>query len=497
MLLAKLFDSNSKQKILILGLGLENLQFLDWLTKVIGFDPSRIILADKKERHSLPKEIIENYDLSQSSFGKNYLNSLIREDLLVVIKSPGIWSLRPEFINFRQKFGEDRIISSLAFFIERFKSHIIGVTGTKGKSTTASLTHHLLNDFGFRSDYCGNTTGISPYIFWKKREQNFQSDRVFIIELSSFQLQDLGFSKLSPQIALISNYLVDHLDQHANEQEYWSAKDNIFLYQDLGTDKVITITQVANISTKITTHKPLVINNNLFELAKQKIKTNLLGDHNYKNLCLALAGVLVKCDYSDLNLENINLELEKFITTNDRKLSNSLSNYQALPHRLELIKEIIQNESLIRVYDDGFATDSDAVIAAIKALTKNTNEKLCLIITGVDKGDSKGNLARLIDSKIDSGQVLKVILCSQVGRRVKNHLSIKNQTKVNFYGTLRLAFQKEIKPLIKVKKVGSSNENQIKENLNIVLSPGGSSFDEFNNATDRSNWWQENIKKLE
>jgi UDP-N-acetylmuramoylalanine--D-glutamate ligase len=484
MQLKDLTNLEKPKKILILGLGTENLQFIDWLKKALNFDTKQIILADQKE--TLPSQTqAENYD--KIYLGKNYLEALKNEAVEYVFKAPGIWSLLPELEIFRQKKGSDKITSSLIFFFQKFKNQIIGVTGTKGKSTTSTLINHILNqEKDLISNYCGNTSGISPYKFWTKKDQQISENQFFVIEVSSFQLQDLGYNKISPKYAVISNYFIDHLDQHKNKEEYWQSKDQIFAHQS-AADTTIVNQQIESKS-KLLKNFPqaLIISQENINAFENKIKTPLLGQHNFCNTilaCLACSSIFNKINNKKVSIEEI-LNNSSFYNT-------ALSNYKALSHRLELIRVLNYKNILIKFFDDGFATEPDAVAAAIETLTKAENEFLWLQLSGKDKGPSLESLTATI--KTHQNKIFQIDYCGEVGQRIyteifkkTKHTQTLKQTSQNIKASLKESLEKFIK------------ENQPEKNLilNICLSPAGSSFDEFTNATQRSNWWADWVKNL-
>jgi len=334
------------KKIAIIGLGKENLQFLDWLLKVVKFDPKNIILADQKEVDL--SAILLDYQGNQTVttfFGENYLDCLQVPDLEYAFKAPGIWSLKSEFETFRQQKGVDRVCSSLVFFLQKYRDQIVGVTGTKGKSTTSALIHNLLSGFeNTKATYCGNTTGISPYQFWTDLNQEIDANQFFVIELSSFQLQDLGFSQISPKYAVITNYFIDHQDQHATVREYWKAKDQLFTHQKDDDLVVISQTVVENtqFSEALTSAKMLLINT---ELANQHpeligfIKSPLLGEHNQRNTDQAIAitaAVRLKSEGKIGDVNDICEEIKK----NKFKYQASVNRFKGLPHRIELVRTV-------------------------------------------------------------------------------------------------------------------------------------------------------------
>ena len=194
----------SKISILILGFGREGKSTLEFLKK---YFPKQIGTADQKK-------------------SKNYLDKL--EDYDVIIKSPGI----PYLPEIKKAKEEGKIItSSTQLFFDLFKGKIIGVTGTKGKSTTASLTYEVLKSGGLDVNLVGNIGKPALDSLDKVNE-----DSIVIYELSSFQLADL---QKSPQIAVTTNLYPEHLDWHGNFEDYRKAKENIFKYQNKG-DFLIT-----------------------------------------------------------------------------------------------------------------------------------------------------------------------------------------------------------------------------------------------------------------
>ncbi len=496
MLLDNLLNLPDDKKILILGLGKENLQFLDWLFNVVNFSKKQVIVADKRQ-------VKLNYELDPENlvFGENYLSVLKQDDVEYVFKAPGIWSLLPEIQEFREKKGKTKVNSSLVFFFERFREQIIAVTGTKGKSTTSSLINHLLNNLDnlISSEYCGNTTGISPYNFWTSLEQAVEKDKFFVVETSSFQLEDLGFAEISPKYAVITNYYVDHLDQHLDAPEYWHSKNNIFLYQH-AQDLVVSTDQVLEFSSDLNKQEPkIVVTADIVEKVNTLIEHNLIGQHNKINLTEAVVLTeSVRRGEICLNSD----QLIKSIGDQKALYSKAMTSFNPLGHRLELVRrEKVSangNNLTISFYDDGFATEPDAVIAAINSLTEKSNQYLWLQVSGVDKGGDLGNLAKKIVEKRE--QVYKINYCGAVGlnlqKKINNLLVNIDQSEyklLNFKDTVKNEFS-IINKSIREFLASDLSKTQDLE-LNIVLSPCGSSFDEFENYIERSNWWVSEVQK--
>lgn len=487
MTLQTLTDLKPDQKILLLGIGTEILQFLDWLISVVGVNPKQICIADRKNIEDLPDISLTHF--WEGYLGDSYLEAFKNPDIKYIFKAPGIWSLSPELEEFRSKNGPDSVASSLVFFIEKFKSQIVGVTGTKGKSTTSSLIQHLLLNSGYDSKYCGNTTGISPYQFWTTKNQELIDNQKFVIELSSFQLQDLGYSQVCPDFAVITNYYIDHQDQHKTVTEYWNSKDQLFLNNPktfvVATDQVLQkSSHLKNIDSKI------IVDASTIETIQNLVKSTLLGGHNKSNLSQSL--VLVEA----IKSPNLGIsEILKNIADKKDFYSNLLTTFKPLSHRIELVRTVETPDFTINFYDDGAATEPDAVVAAIKSLTENDNHFLWLQLTGVDTNPDLTSLTKTLKDK--QVKLFRVDFCGAIGKRIYSQLYGQEMALQNYKPMAELAFDELDLELEKFKKFVISKKLTSKPVLQIALSPCGKSFDEFKNYLDRCNWWLEKVKSIQ
>jgi hypothetical protein len=203
------------KKVLILGLGREGKDTFKFLSKI--FPEKTFGIADKDKNCELR---ITNYELRKIRWhlGENYLKAL--KDYDVIIKSPGVPIHLPEV---ERAFREGKITSQTEIFFENYKGKIVGITGTKGKSTTASLIYKVLKEGGLKVHLAGNIgKPVLNYLISSKE------DEVFVYELSSHQLYNL---KISPHIAVFLNIYPEHLDYYKDFNEYLMAKANITLCQ--------------------------------------------------------------------------------------------------------------------------------------------------------------------------------------------------------------------------------------------------------------------------
>lgn len=506
-------NSTNQYKILILGLGRENLQFLEWALNVMKINPANIALADAKEgfdKSTLPVEI-QN---SGCYLGKNYLDSLQSPDIKMVIKAPGIWSLHPKLIEFRSREGIDSIHSSMVFFFEKFRDRIVAVNGTKGKTTTCNLLKHLLKNKlkdadgnNLKVEYCGNTSNISPYQFWTESGQELK-DYFFVVETSSFQLQDLGFAKISPKFAVITNYYIDHLDQHSDKFEYWVSKDNIFLYQEKEDYLIVSrivqdnleyrsnlaINDTANYS-KYFKGMPgsnyFVIEDEHIDLISREFTSPLVGRHNWSNTALAMtASELITQSFESISTSINELELEHI----SKKLLDQKDFYQSrLTHfvpvfgRMQLVEIVNQATNTVLFYNDTAATEPEAVMAAIKAI----DGQKWLLLSGKVKEGQYTELVGEIVKQIDDGSIIGLGFFGPIGERLKGLLIPEKLDKV----TVKSGSIKEFWQNTTLQDLtGRASSGQT---ISVILSPCGSSFDEFNNYIERGDMfinWAKNIR---
>ncbi|HRT18396.1 MAG TPA: UDP-N-acetylmuramoyl-L-alanine--D-glutamate ligase, partial [Candidatus Paceibacterota bacterium] len=296
------------KKVLILGIGREGLDTLKYLKEVF---PKKIFaIADQKEElNSKTKKAIEGMDIF---LGKDYLKNV--KDFDVIIKSPGI-----PFFKYK-----DKLTSQTELFFDNCPGKIIGVTGTKGKSTVASLIHSIL-----KGSYLVGNIETPSLSFLSKAKK----DDIFVYELSSHQLMNL---KKSPHIAVFLNIYPEHLDYYKNFEEYFSAKKNIYKYQS-ESDYLIFNPEIE----PKTKAKKIKIDVNDFA---QFLKNNqqFLEITHIDNLIAVL-------------------NVAKLFNVPEKDIIKSLNKYKRLPHRLEFVGEF----KGIRFYDDSIATIPEAVVYAL------------------------------------------------------------------------------------------------------------------------------------
>jgi UDP-N-acetylmuramoylalanine-D-glutamate ligase len=336
-------DLNNK-KILILGLEEEGIDNLFFIKKKIKYKSLGVadISPLKKNDIRIKNHLTDNI---KQYFGEEYLSSISKYD--VILKSPGI-PLHTLPIK------KNQIVTSQSdIFLSNCRSKIIGITGTKGKSTTCVLLNNTLKNAGLKVDLIGNIgRPVLSYLNEDKKND------YFVYELSSFQLQTIT---KGPKIAVFLNIFKDHLDKHKDFQEYLSSKEKITILQ---------------------TEKDFLVYNQNDEYVRQiaeKTKAKKISFSDKESPILKI-------------LEILNIEKKYF--------DKAIKEFTGLPHR----KEYLGEYRGIHFYNDSAATIPEATIKAISEI-KNIQT---IIVGGSSKGaDFSSLIKKITDSKIQNVIVFK------------------------------------------------------------------------------------------
>ncbi|MBU4298935.1 UDP-N-acetylmuramoyl-L-alanine--D-glutamate ligase [Patescibacteria group bacterium] len=388
-------ENLKNKKILILGFGKEGRDSFRFLRRLF---PKKILgVGDRQEVKSLKfkvKSLIRRDKYVRWHLGENYLKVLKNYD--VIIKSPGIPIHLPE-IEKARKLG--KITSQTEIFFENCPGKIVGITGTKGKSTTASLIYEILKTAaaskeaslapsgrGLKAHLVGNIGKPVLNLLFSATKND-----IYVYELSSHQLYGL---KKSPQIAVLFNIYPEHLDYYKDFNEYIRAKTNIARYQTKN-DYLIFNSQnkiVSQIAQKSKARKIALKNySNILKNVGIK-KTLLLGEHNLLNIVAAI-------------------EVGEIFGIPKEKIRKAIENLKPLPHRLEFVG-IFKG---IAFYNDALSTIPEATIAALDALGDKVET---IILGGFDRGLDFTELAK----RILKSRLKNLILFPTTGQRIWNEI---------------------------------------------------------------------------
>jgi len=380
-------------------------------------------------------------------------------DLMVV--SPGVPSDSKVIMTAKEK--NIKVIGEVELAASFCKGNIIAITGTNGKTTTTSLTGHLLKNCGAKTFVVGNIGNAFSEIALDTTKEDF-----VVLEISSFQLDMI--ENFKPKVAVILNITPDHLNRYENKFEnYIDSKFRIFKNQD-EKDYLIINHDDKTISKFTSSHKSRDLffsltekqENGCFRLSEKVIfnkdgqtefecdvaDINLLGDHNVSNAMAAVSSL-------------------KVFGFDNEKIIEGLKSFKAVEHRLEFVREL----NGVRYINDSKATNVDSVWYALQSF----DDPIFLILGGQDKGN-------------DYNQIKKLVL-----DRVKKIYAIgSSATKVfNF-------FHKDVKVEV-VSSLESAVTEANKEARNgevVLLSPACASFDMFDNYEHRGSVFKNFVKSL-
>ncbi len=388
---------------------------------------------------------------AQSITGEDALAHLKGFDL--VLRSSGV---RPDAL-----VTDGMIWSSTNEFFAQCPAPIIGVTGTKGKGTTASFIASILRAAGKTVHLVGNI-GVPPLDVLSV----IQSTDIVVFELSSFQLWDLT---KSPHVAVVLLIEPDHLDVHRDMEEYVAAKANIVRYQT--PDDIVFCHPLNKASNAVARQSPgtvrhyadsgegeVYIRDGAFWRDDERICTTdavtLQGAFNLENACAAISAAL---QYTD----------------DVAAVEQGLRDFTGLPHRLKLVRAV----DGVDYYDDNYSSQYAATIAAIASFR---DRPVILIAGGYDRGIDYRPLAEAIVQY----RVKHVLLIGETAGTIATELSALGYT----------AFRQLTD--VTMQEIVAAARAHAQPGDVVVMSPGCASFDMFANFTDRGNQFIEVVEAL-
>ncbi|MDP2642926.1 MAG: UDP-N-acetylmuramoyl-L-alanine--D-glutamate ligase [Candidatus Peregrinibacteria bacterium] len=453
---------DQRSKIAVLGYGIEGKAMVKYLLAHAYFD---VTICDRNV--DLGDEIPDGVS---TILGANYLENLT--DFDVIFRSPGIKYLEPA-IQFAKENGAE-ISSPMAFFVDICPCRMVGITGTKGKGTTATLIYEMLKNEGV-SAYLGGNIGESPMDFL----DNLTKDSVVVLELSSFQLQDMI---KSPHVAVILNTTIDHLDYHADKDEYLRAKESILAHQNKDCLAILNKDYEY-----VKYYNELVKGEVKFVSVHKKVEDGAFVKDG--EIFYAEYGDVEKvCDLSDIalvgkhNFENVLPAIcaAKEFGVPFEVMKETIKSFTGLPHRLEFVKEV----DSVKYYNDSFSTTPETSMAAVDSFDVPT----VLIAGGFDKGLHYKDWALKVLLKPN---LEVVILLGHTADRMEQDLSEAEEKLGEAQGSPT-----------KILRVNNIHEavvlasKEAKKGGIVVMSPGSSSFDLYANYKERGKKFMEEVKGL-
>jgi UDP-N-acetylmuramoylalanine--D-glutamate ligase len=440
-----------KKRIVILGSG-ESGTGAALLAKHLGFD---VFVSDKG---SIPATYKAELDVAGIAWeeGQHTLPKILKAK--EIIKSPGI----PEKTEVMQavRAAGINVIGEIEFgYRYAGKCQIVAITGSNGKTTTTMLCYHLLKTAELNVRMGGNVGNSFARMVLDdlKNQATKNGQRIFVLEVSSFQLDDI--QQFRPKIAMLLNITPDHLDRYEYQLEkYAAAKFRVTMNQRRG-DKFIFngFDPILKENRVETAAKGIAIRKGFFKNGHIKVgkaafgmeKSALRGPHNMFNAACAIrAALLLKADAA--------------------KIQEGLDTFVTPPHRLEKVAEI----GGATYINDSKATNVDSVFYALQAM----NTPTVWIVGGQDKGNDYAPILKLVRKKV------KAIVC----------MGVDNAKIIKAFKKMRKPMAETRSAQEAVQKAAAFAEN----GDTVLLSPACASFDLFKNYEDRGAQFREAVLKL-
>ncbi|MBI2471917.1 MAG: UDP-N-acetylmuramoyl-L-alanine--D-glutamate ligase [Planctomycetes bacterium] len=360
--------------------------------------------------------------------------------------------------------------TEMNIFFKLCPAPIIGITGSNGKSTTTTLIGKILEETP-RKTWMGGNIGKSLLGCLNE----MKPADIVVLELSSFQLEELNHTKKSPHISIVTNISPNHLDRHANMDEYIQAKKAIILHQSFGDYAVLnyddpelrkwekdckghvlwySARQMLANGAFIKSNDLIISVNGQNTAIPCVSSIKIPGMHNLQNVLAASCAAYL----ADARREHI----EKAVTT-----------FTGLEHRLEFVREV----NGVKYYNDSKATTPESSIAAITAF----QAQVILIAGGYDKGSSFMAFADAC-----AGNTKAVVLIGKTAEKIKELILEKKGTKETPSIFIQKTFEEAFQQANALAKTGDV----------VLLSPACASYDMFINYEHRGRQFKDMVKAL-
>ncbi len=458
----KIEDLQGK-RIGILGYGVEGQGLATFLSK---HDIAYAIFDESPESF-----LLDDHKGADFFSGESVLEEIKKCE--VVFRSPGI-PLKNKAVEAARNNGAV-ISSQIQLFLENSPAKVIGITGTKGKSTTSKLIFEILKAAG-KSVYLGGNFGSAVISLL----DDLKAEDYVILELSSFQLQDL---KISPHISVVLAVYSDHLDYHSDINEYWQAKSSITKYQSSSDFAIINFdAENSKAIGAMGDAKKFYIHSRYDSTEEQQIQDGFIADKASGNLILVEGGkenIYLESEKVPLrgfhNLQNIGsaVLVARILGISDEIVYSALNSYKGLEHRLEFVLE----KDGVKFYNDSISTTPESSLAAIASF----EEPKIVILGGSDKGSNYIQFGKEVAAQEN---VKAVVVLGEIGEKIAQGLK-----EGNFKGQILTEINSMKEVFQKLKGIVSDGDV-------VVLAPGAASFGMFKNYKDRGDQFKEEAKSF-
>lgn len=445
-------DEIKGRSVLILGFGREGRSVYKFLIR--NYPEITISLADEKKI-----DILE-FPVRKTFFGVDYLDHL--NDFDSVVRSPGIPANNAKLNDYLKKDGWVTTLSNI--FLSLFRDQVIGVTGSKGKSTTSALVFAILKNHFSEVKLVGNIGQPALDIV----EQITPKTKI-VMELSSHQLEDVRYS---PHTAVVLRLFPEHLDYYPDYQTYVTAKLNISKWQT-ATDKLIVNQSDQELMRLVNEGKA-----EKYYFSLNKTDASLVWVENGRIYFKQKDKTLDLMPISDVglkgrgNLENIlaaiSVALHHGVPT--EKIRNAINKFSTLPHRLKYVGKF----KGIEFYNDSLSTVPEATMHACEALGDKVQT---LILGGLDR---KLDQSKMVNYLLKQPYIKNLILFPDTGNTIGSLIENKNTGIKLFY----------VSAMSEAVKIAFSETQPDKICL---LSPAAASFNLFKDYKDRGDQFKKYV----
>ena len=468
-------DFFTGKKVLIMGLG----RFGGGVdsAKFAHNAGANVTVTDLASAEQLAESLseLEEFEDIEYHLGSHAASDFEKTDIVVV--NPAV-PAENDFLKIARK-NNKFITSQINIFFELCPAQIIGITGANGKSTTTALTAHLLkgasDERRATSDgtvWLSGNIGNEPLLTVTDR---ITPDDLVVLELSSFQLEQLAQIKKSPNVALLTNLTPNHLDRYGTFDNYCAAKENIFKFQKLDENSpaVSIFNAEDEIGAEWFDRYSKDTGRTCLKFSPDDISEeirgwfSLPGRANLSNLAAAVC-------------------IARHFAVADERIKAALPAFKPLPHRLELVAEI----NGVSWYNDSKATTPESAITAIEAFEK----PVILIAGGYDKNLPFGQLGKIIAQNAKAA-----ILIGQTATKIAETITMSLRAKRS---NLKSRVTSHGSRATKVQVVDSLTEAvNLARQLAIagdvvLLSPACASYDMFDNFQQRGNEFTKLVQKI-
>ena len=439
---------------------------------------ARVIVTDLASTEQLSDSLSRLQELDGIEFHLGSHEPADFEQADIIVANPAV-PINNKFLQIARQANRF-ITSQINIFFELCPAKIIGITGANGKSTTTALTAHLLKNTRSETVWLSGNIGNQPLL---TTINQIGPDDLVVLELSSFQLEQLAEIQKAPHVALLTNLTPNHLDRHETFENYCAVKENIFKFQNLDVSRPAV--SIFNAEDKIATE--------WFEKYKDdagRICVKFSADDVSEEICkcFALPG--------RANLSNLAaaMAIAGLFDIIEDDIKNALPTFKALPHRLELVETI----NGVLWYNDSKATTPEGTITALDAFDKPT----IIIAGGYDKNLPFDKLGEKIVQKAKAA-----ILIGQTAPKIAEAIHKAHQSLIGVAATEQgevdgpstslhsvAATQTEIvsslsDAIIQANKIAESGDV-------VLLSPACASYDMFENYEQRGLEFTQLVHKL-